>query len=225
MSNRLIPKSSSVATKVPLASDLVSGEIALNTSDKRLFFKDTNDIIQEVIGGDTLPTQTGHTGKFLSTDGTDVTWENLNETKIASTAGIIAQVIETFSLLEFESGEYILTVKHLTGMMTTKLLVLCDSTNTYTTQYGQIGVDLGDFTAEINSIDNKIVDIIFTPNVSDTNIKFKKDMISSSITDPMGDIYDTGSITDVVTTTYDAGGINETITSLSDAGEITEVVS
>ena len=40
MPNRIILKRSSVSAKVPLASDLSAGELAINLADKRLFSKD-----------------------------------------------------------------------------------------------------------------------------------------------------------------------------------------
>lgn len=48
MANRVIPKHSDEASKIPLASALGRYEIALNSSDRLLYFKDHNDVIQAV---------------------------------------------------------------------------------------------------------------------------------------------------------------------------------
>jgi hypothetical protein len=46
MNTRVILKKSSVEDKVPLVGDLVYGELALNYADGRLYFKDTDNVIQ-----------------------------------------------------------------------------------------------------------------------------------------------------------------------------------
>jgi len=48
MATRIIPKKSSVASKVPLSTDLVQGEIAINLTDKKIYTKDNNDTIVEL---------------------------------------------------------------------------------------------------------------------------------------------------------------------------------
>lgn len=52
MANQIILKKSSVADKVPLASDLVYGELAINYADGKLYFKtSSNNIAQFVSTG------------------------------------------------------------------------------------------------------------------------------------------------------------------------------
>jgi hypothetical protein len=51
MANRIVPKKSSVASKVPLASDLVTGELAINLVDKLIFTKDASGTVV-TLGGD-----------------------------------------------------------------------------------------------------------------------------------------------------------------------------
>lgn len=48
MANRIVPKHTLTASKVPLATDLVQYEIALNSADKILYFKDHNNNIQSL---------------------------------------------------------------------------------------------------------------------------------------------------------------------------------
>lgn len=50
MANSIILKKSSVASKVPLASDLSYGELALNYADGKLHFKKSNDQIAHFKG-------------------------------------------------------------------------------------------------------------------------------------------------------------------------------
>lgn len=51
MSNKIILKKSSVASKVPLTSDLDYGELALNYTDGKLYFKDATNNISSIGGG------------------------------------------------------------------------------------------------------------------------------------------------------------------------------
>ena len=46
MSNQIILKKSSVGAKVPLAGDLVYGELALNYADGKLYYKDSSNVIK-----------------------------------------------------------------------------------------------------------------------------------------------------------------------------------
>ena len=45
ITNRILLKKSSVVGKIPKADDLEHGELALNFSDGRLYFKNSNDIV------------------------------------------------------------------------------------------------------------------------------------------------------------------------------------
>jgi len=53
--------SSSTATNVPLAANLATGELAINITDGKLFYKDNANAVQ-VIGWKTVPTSAGGTG-------------------------------------------------------------------------------------------------------------------------------------------------------------------
>jgi hypothetical protein len=46
MSNRLLIKKSSVATKVPVAGDLEYGELAINYTDEKIYFKNASNVIR-----------------------------------------------------------------------------------------------------------------------------------------------------------------------------------
>lgn len=79
MANRIIPKKSSVASKVPLATDLSVGEIAINLSDKLIYTKNAGGTVV-MLGGSaasSLPSQTGSAGKYLKTDGVSASWSTL----------------------------------------------------------------------------------------------------------------------------------------------------
>jgi hypothetical protein len=53
--------SSATATNVPLAANLAQGELAINTADGKLFYKDSSNVVQ-VIGWKNVPISAGGTG-------------------------------------------------------------------------------------------------------------------------------------------------------------------
>lgn len=91
-----------------------------------------------------------------------------------NTSGLSEQVIDSFPVSGYRSGEYLITCSAISGFMTLKLLVLHDDVETYNTIYGQLGTDLGVFDTSINGSN---VEILFTPNVDGVEVKFNKTMI------------------------------------------------
>jgi hypothetical protein len=75
MSNNIILKKSSVGDKVPLASDLEHGELALNFTDGNLFYKNNSNIVTAIASN-----------KFVSVTG-NVTGGNITTTGLISSAG------------------------------------------------------------------------------------------------------------------------------------------
>ena len=77
MSNNIILKKSSVGDKVPLASDLEHGELALNFTDGNLFYKNNSNVVTAIASN-----------KFVSVTG-NVTGCNITTTGLISSAGNI----------------------------------------------------------------------------------------------------------------------------------------
>jgi hypothetical protein len=59
MSNRVLLKKSSVAAKVPLGTDLEYGELALNYTDEKIYFKNASNVVKFISAVETLATVTG----------------------------------------------------------------------------------------------------------------------------------------------------------------------
>jgi len=51
MANTIKLKQSSVASKVPIAGDLVQGELAINTADEKLYTKNSSGVVVEIGAG------------------------------------------------------------------------------------------------------------------------------------------------------------------------------
>jgi hypothetical protein len=74
MPNKIIPKRSTVAGKVPTTGDLDVGEIAINLTDGKLFSRNAGGVI-EIGGGSSSPALifTGFDGGSASTTAFDLT--------------------------------------------------------------------------------------------------------------------------------------------------------
>lgn len=83
-------KKSETASSAPTTSDLVAGEIALNTADKRLFVRDSNDSIITVANftesDQSLVFPTGDYGSVASALSTDAFGELLDQIYDLNTA-------------------------------------------------------------------------------------------------------------------------------------------
>jgi len=59
MANKILVKKSSVAAKIPLTSDLDYGELALNYTDGKLYYKTASNTIKSFIDDTSVVTLTG----------------------------------------------------------------------------------------------------------------------------------------------------------------------
>ena len=101
----LLPKKSSVASKVPLTGDLEIGEIAINLEDKKIYSKQTNGTVVEMAGGgggvtttellaatftDTTGGQAVSTAAFTKLNNWSTQITNANYTNNTSTVTVVA---------------------------------------------------------------------------------------------------------------------------------------
>lgn len=75
MANKIILKRSSVAGKSPLTTDLEIGEIALNMTDSKLFFKDASGVVKSITGSGsgTVTSVAATAGTGISITGSPIT--------------------------------------------------------------------------------------------------------------------------------------------------------
>lgn len=81
MSEIIKLKRSAVPSNAPTTGQLELGEVAINTYDGKVYIKKNNgteSIVEVGAGGSSLPSQTGNSGKFLTTDGTDPSWATVS---------------------------------------------------------------------------------------------------------------------------------------------------
>lgn len=69
MANKIILKKSSVPAKVPLATDLDYGELAINYADGKLYYKTDTNTISSISGGSSAATWTVKTTNYTTSNG------------------------------------------------------------------------------------------------------------------------------------------------------------
>jgi len=129
----------------------------------------------------TLPSQTGNSGKYLTTDGTSASWGTLVvpiTTGTATVSANTATTVDTTALSAFTSIEYMVSLKQGSKVRTSKVVVQTDGTSVDMTEFaitetgGTIaGVVISATTASTNGVLQLTVTDAATTNVT---VKFSK---------------------------------------------------
>jgi len=129
-----------------------------------------------------VPTQTGNSGKYLTTDGTTSSWGTLVVPISTTTASAIsantATTVDTTALSAFTSIEYMVSLKQGSKIRTSKVLVQTDGTSVDMTEFAITetgGTMTGVVVAASVSSTNAILQVTVT-DASSTNVtaKFSK---------------------------------------------------
>jgi hypothetical protein len=86
----------------------------------------------------TLPSQTGNSGKYLTTNGTSATWGTLVVPITTGTATVnqnTAQDVDTIALSAFTSAEYMVSIKQESKIRTSKVILQTDGTSVDMTEF------------------------------------------------------------------------------------------
>jgi len=86
----------------------------------------------------TLPSQTGNSGKYLTTDGTSASWGTLVVPITTGTATVnqnTAQDVDTIALSAFTSAEYMVSIKQGSKIRTSKVILQTDGTSVDMTEF------------------------------------------------------------------------------------------
>jgi hypothetical protein len=85
-----------------------------------------------------LPSQTGNSGKYLTTDGSSATWGTLVVPITTGTATVnqnTAQDVDTIALSSFTSAEYMVSIKQGSKIRTSKVIIQTDGTSVDMTEF------------------------------------------------------------------------------------------
>lgn len=126
MSNQIILKKSSVGAKVPLTTDLVYGELALNYADGKLYFKNSSNAVQylgsssatETLSNKTLSSpvlagtltvnnSVGTSGQVLMSTGSGVQWSSPNAGALATLSDVNLATPKTQQVLTYNGTQWV----------------------------------------------------------------------------------------------------------------------
>ena len=82
MATIIKPKRSEVAASVPTSSDLATGELAINSTDGKMYIKDSGNVIREIGGAGAVSLQTatnvsGKTTNDIELNGSSLIFEGI----------------------------------------------------------------------------------------------------------------------------------------------------
>jgi len=125
-----------------------------------------------------LPSQSGNSGKYLTTDGTSASWGTLVVPITTGTATITANTattIDTNALNAFTSAEYVVSLKQGSKVRTSKVLVQTDGTSVDMTEFAITetgGVMSGVLVSAAVSSTNAVLQVTVT-DAATTNVTVK----------------------------------------------------
>jgi len=131
-------KRSTSAGSKPAASDLIAGELAVNTADGKLFLEKDNGTVVEVgLGNNELILD----DSIMTTASLTTSTTNAN------------QVVDSFAKATFRCAKFLIQVTSGSSYQSSELLAIHDGTTVYITEYASIstGSTLATFDADINS--------------------------------------------------------------------------
>ena len=148
-------KRSSTTNDKPTSSQLVAGELAVNTADGKLFLEKDSGAVVEVAFGD---------NELILNDSVITT------ATLTTTTTNANQVVDSFAAATFRCAKYLIQVTSGSNYQMSEILVINDGSTCYITEYGSIvtNTELATFDADINSGN---VRLLTTPSNASTTIK------------------------------------------------------
>jgi len=148
-------KRSSTTNDKPVASQLVAGELAVNTADGKLFLEKDSGAIVEVAFGD---------NELILNDSVITT------ATLTTTTTNANQVVDSFTATTFRCVKYLIQVTSGSSFQVSEILAIHDGSTVYLTEYASIvtGSDLATFDSDINSGN---VRLLTTPTNASTVVK------------------------------------------------------
>lgn len=195
MSNTTIQlKYSTITGNTP--SSLVNGEIAINTFDGKIFYKDPSNVIKSI---QNFPGPSGLNGEVQFNDsgnlGTNSTFSfddanntlKIEKVTINNASDLIGNVVSTSSLSQtqlflfdatkYGSGKFVIQASDGTKRQATEILVVHNGSTAYATEYAVIRTDSNLFTIDVD-IDTGNVRILTTSTTSNlTNYKITSNLL------------------------------------------------
>jgi len=125
-----------------------------------------------------LPSQTGNSGKYLTTDGSSASWATLVvpiETGTATVTGNTATTVDTNALSGFTSIEYMVSLKQSSKVRTSKVIVQTDGTSVDMTEFAitETGGTMSGVVVSATTSGSDAVLQVTVTNAATTNVDVK----------------------------------------------------
>jgi hypothetical protein len=184
MSNKIILKKSSIASKVPTTLDLDYGELALNYTDGKLFFKTASNTIEAFSSGNSpsSPDSSIYTSSIVLEDNSD------------------NQIIDTFASDLYRSAKYFIQTVNDSGIHTAEVLLMHDDDTVFLSQTNNL------FTSNILFTINAIIEsgnvyLRMSPTDNNTVVDFTRTSLISRPFFGVGDLMTLSGVDDLMLST------------------------
>jgi superfamily I DNA and/or RNA helicase len=183
MATKVLLKKSSVADKVPATSDLEYGELALNYSDGKLYFKNSQNTIQNFSSQLELNSLTDvdistipNNGEVLVYNSSSNKWipgtvagEGLYTNNATLTTTVADQILDSFDITQYRTVKYLIQIISGAEVESIEINLMHTDVGVLISQYNRMtsGTELGSFSA---SIDSTNAYLRFSPVNADTTI-------------------------------------------------------
>jgi len=183
MATKVLLKKSSVAGKVPVTNDLEYGELALNYSDGKLYFKNSANTIQNFssqlelsiltdVDISTIP----NNGQVLVYNSSSGKWipgtvagEGLYTNSATLTTTTANQIVDSFNITQYRTVKYLIQIISGGEVESIEINLMHTDVGVLISQYNRMtsGTELGTFSAGIDSTNAYLR---FSPVNADTTI-------------------------------------------------------
>ena len=146
-------KRSAVAGKVPTTADLELGEIALNTTDGKLYIKKAVGGVESIV-------------MFAGS-------ANLESSSAVFTTTNVDQIADSFPLATYRTAKYLVQMSTASAFHATEVLLIHDGTTVYMTEFATIfsASSLGTINSDISGSN---VRLLISPVNANTTIKAQR---------------------------------------------------
>jgi len=194
MATKVLLKKSSVAGKVPVTNDLEYGELALNYSDGKLYFKNSENTIQNFSSQLELSSLTdvdisaipnnGQVLVYNSSSGKWVPGEGLYTNNATLTTTTANQIVDSFDITQYRTVKYLIQLISGGGVESIEINLMHTDVGVLISQYNRMtsGTELGTFSAGIDSTNAYLR---FSPLYSDTTIDLTRISIIARTINPL----------------------------------------
>ena len=150
MASKVLHKKSNVSNKVPLASDLSYGEIAINYKDGALYYRNDVDEVHPLVAPELI-------------------WNKVT----GNLSTVIATTVDSWDSTKYRTAKYIIQISQGSNYQSSEMLVMHNGSTTVNTEYALLQTDgiLATISTDMNSGNVRLLITMMTNSSASINIK------------------------------------------------------